>query len=297
MIEAYQSQFAMSSAEFTQEDQISMIHIKNQFAQAKITPHGGSVLSYQPVGQEDVLWVSPTAVFNGQKPVRGGIPICWPWFGAHPSDASLPAHGFVRNALWQLDSIEDLASGETQVVLSFHSNEATLKLWPHAFHLELCILVGQKLVMNLTTKNLEEAPLQITEALHTYFNIGQASQLPILGFDQTTHLDKLNDAPAEIQQGDIVLNPPMDSVYLNHQTKAIIQDTENQRQIWVEKQSSKSCVVWNPGPEIVKGFADIPDADWSNFVCVEAGNVLDNSVEIAAGQAHTLTMMLSSQPL
>ena len=282
------------------QESVGIIEVENTFATAKITTHGGCVLSFIPKSTpvtEDLLWVSPTAIYSGEKPIRGGIPICWPWFGAHPTEDDKPAHGFVRNAVWQLDDVATLASGTTEVTLSFKSTPVTWVIWPFNFHLELKIEVGEQLNLSLTTTNLSENEMILTEAFHTYFNIENANELNIVGLDNSRHLDKLTHAAEELHTGDLVLNPPMDSVYLDQTADVMIEDKGLNRQIKIAKQSSDSAVVWNPGPEIVKGFADIPDDQWPTFVCVEAGNIFDNAVKIPAGQKHKLTMQLSSQGL
>lgn len=292
-------QFDAKSVTFAMQENLMMIQVDNAFATAKITTHGGSVLSYIPKTNNgsgaDILWVSDIAVYDGKKPVRGGIPVCWPWFGAHPTEKTAPAHGFVRSAVWHLDHVADLPNGATEVVLTFESSEKTLAIWPYAFHLSLKIEIGEKLVMSMTTRNLSEFDMEITEALHTYFTVADARDLVVGGLEGSVHLDKLSNAPAEKQVAKVVLRPPMDSVYLNHTATAVMEDVGNQRQILVEKSHASSCVVWNPGPETVKGFADIRDEDWPIFACVEAGNVLDNAIQVPAGEQHTFVMMLSSR--
>lgn len=126
------AQFSAKGLSFRTQENVQIIQIDNEFSTAEITPHGGCVLSFIPKAHsniQDLLWVSPTAVYNAEKPVRGGVPVCWPWFGAHPTEESKPAHGFVRNAPWQLDQVNDLDSGATEVILSFESSEQTLKIW------------------------------------------------------------------------------------------------------------------------------------------------------------------------
>lgn len=297
----YAQQFNANSVTFKMQESLMMIEVDNAFAKAKITTHGGSVLSYIPKTNNgsgaDVLWVSDIAVYDGKKPVRGGVPVCWPWFGGHPADKTAPAHGFVRSAVWHLDHVADLPNGATEVVLTMESNEKTLAVWPYAFHLALKIEIGEKLVMSLITQNLSDFDIEITEALHTYFTVSDARDMLVKGLEGSIHLDKLTDAVGVKQVETVVMRPPMDSVYLNHTGDAVMVDQGNQREILIEKHHGSSCVVWNPGPETVKGFADIKDADWASFACVEAGNVLDNAIQIAAGHKHVFTMMVSSRTI
>lgn len=283
----------ISGVRLVKRDGVELIEIENHFASAVITTFGGSVLSYTPKHQQDLLWVSDRAVYDGTKPVRGGIPVCWPWFGKAVEEG-LPAHGFVRNMVWDIEAIEQLENGVVSVCLSCSSDSETEQLWPHQFKLSLCIQIGVFLTLNLTTHNLNDHEIQITEALHTYFNIADPRGLVIQGLEGSVHLDKLvDDAEPEIQRETVVLHPAKDSVYLDHTGKAMIEDQGHQRRIIVKKRNSQSSVVWNPGAEIVKGFADIDDQAWLEFVCVESGNVLDDVITIPAHSEHTLSVQYS----
>lgn len=283
-------QFDVEGVTFSTREGVELIHIENIFAKATITTYGATVLSFIPNGERDLLWVSNTAVYDGSKPVRGGIPVCWPWFGGAQKDG-LPAHGFVRNMVWQIHKITRCDNGETRVLLVCKSNEETLKQWLHAFELKLCVQISSTLTLTLTTVNLSEETMQLTEALHTYFAVANPVGMPIKGLENSTHLNKLIDnSPAEIQQETVVLNPAKDSVYLNQTADVILVDADNSREIVIQKRNSRSSVVWNPGPEIVKGFADIDDQAWLEFACVESGNVLDNIVSIAPHSEHLLSV-------
>lgn len=294
MVTEYTQAFQAEGVSFKMQENVMMIEVANDFASAKLTTHGGCVLSYKPTDSaQDLLWVSPTALYNGKKPVRGGVPVCWPWFGPHASEADLPAHGFVRNAVWHLENISNLPTGETEVLMTFDATERTKALWPYDFHLELKVTVGKKCIMSLTTHNLSQFEMPITEAFHTYFNIQNPVGMRINGLENTIHLDKLTNAPAETQQDTVVLNPPKDAVYLNVKQAISIEDTGHQRRILIEHEGGQSSVVWNPGSETVKGFGDIPDTAWQDFACVEIGNVLDNAIVIPANEKHTLTQLLS----
>lgn len=294
---SYQEKFTVEGIKFKHRDQVELIEIDNPFAKATITTLGGSVLSFMPKGQKDLLWVSDTAVYDGSKPIRGGVPVCWPWFGA-AKQPGLPAHGFVRSMVWDVEKAVHMDTGVTRVLLACESNEATLAQWPHAFSLKLCIEIGETLTLNLISANLSEEKVDITEALHTYFAVANPVGMQIKGLEGSTHLDKLvSDAQAEIQKEIVVLNPPKDSVYLNQTGTVAIIDADNNRQIVIEKRNSQSSVVWNPGPEIVKGFADIDDQAWLEFACVESGNVLDDFITLPSKAEHMLSVQYSVKPL
>lgn len=296
-MKSHQEKFAVEGIKFTHHDQVELIEIDNPFAKATITTMGGSVLRFMPKGQKEVLWVSDKAIFDGSKPVRGGVPVCWPWFGP-AKQPGLPAHGFVRSMVWSIEKAVHMDTGVTHVLLSCESNEETLAKWPYAFSLKLCIEVGESLTLTLISANLSDEPVEITEALHTYFSVANPVGMQITGLEGSTHLDKLKeDAPAEIQQDAVVLNPPKDSVYLNQSETVTIVDADNSRKIVIEKRNSQSSVVWNPGPETVKGFADIDDQAWLEFACVESGNVLDDSFTLASKAEHMLSVKYRVKPL
>lgn len=283
----------LSGVSFKQLDGIEAIEIENEYAKASITTYGACVLSYVPQQQQDLLWVSNKSVYDGSKPVRGGVPICWPWFGKALS-SDLPAHGFVRNKEWQLAKLEQLDSSVTRLQLTTQSDEQTKAMWPYEFELSLAIEIGRKLIMSLTTVNCDSDAFTVTEALHTYFNIGLPQGLRIEGLADSIHSDKLvNNALPQTQAGDVVLNPPMDSVFQNANKELQIHDEVNGRVIRIRSRNANSAVVWNPGAEIVKGFSDIAAQGWKEFACVESGNVLDDFVTIAPGSKHTLSVEYS----
>jgi len=293
MTSKYAKQFDVKGVTFSKRDGVELIYIENEFAKATITTYGATVLSFIPHGQRDILWVSDTAVYDGTKPVRGGVPVCWPWFGG-AATPGLPAHGFVRNMVWQVEKVVQLENGETRILLMCRSDENTLKIWKHEFELKLCVQVSHSLTLTLTTVNLGNEAVEITEALHTYFAVGNPVGLAIKGLENSTHLDKLVDnAPPEIQKEVLLLNPAKDSVYLNQTGDITIVDSDNSREIKIEKRNSQSSVVWNPGPEIDKGFADIDDQAWLEFACVESGNVLDNVVNVPVYSEHFLSVKYS----
>lgn len=281
---------------FERQDELPLITVKNAFATAKITPYGGQVLSFIPTNAKgiDLLWVSPTAVFNGQQAVRGGIPICWPWFGQHVTTSVLPAHGFVRNLLWRLDQIKTLENGATELVFSVKSCESTLEMWPYEFHLALVITVAETLSLRLITTNLSQQEMRFTEAFHSYFNVENVSNVSVSGLEGSVEVDALNKMARSVQAGSLSLSPPIDSIFLNHSDSARIEDERLSRHIFIHKQSSSSTVVWNPGSEIVKGFKDIPEESWPDFLCVESGNVFEDTVVLAPSERHELLLILSS---
>ncbi|MFO7604157.1 MAG: D-hexose-6-phosphate mutarotase [Gammaproteobacteria bacterium] len=299
------SRFSHPHVTFSRHDQLEMIDIRNAFGSARLTPYGGTVLSYVPQGGIDTLWVSETAVYDGSKPVRGGVPVCWPWFGAydpsamgaHPSDSNKKAHGFARYADWEVESVSDQPGGATQVVLSLAPSEAIAAVWPYDFKLQLAVTLGESLQLELIAENRSRQDWVVSEALHTYFRVAEAEGLTLRGLEGVRYQDKLRDSAVATQDGVLRIAPPLDCVYLDHPGTVVIEDDGNQRAIELRKQNSHSTIVWNPGAEGVKAFADMPDDQYHAMLCVEAGNALDNAYRLKAGETHRLGMSIATRPL
>lgn len=278
---------------FTKRGEVDIVEINTELAQASVSLQGATVLSFKSVQQHALLWVSQQAVYDGEKAIRGGIPICWPWFGK-ANQTGLMAHGFVRNRAWDLQEVIELDNGHIQLLFSISDSPQTLAIWPHKFNLTLSVDIGESLSLALSTENVNDHPIEITEALHTYFNIAEPEKLEIDGLQLSTHIDTLNtDRDPEIQISKVQLNPPKDSVYLEQPGALSLDDHGNRRIILIEKQNSRSTIVWNPGPEIIKGFVDMDNEAWREFACVESGNVWDEKVEIAPHETHTIKISYS----
>ncbi len=297
-VEALQKTFSVEGVRFYRQDGLVMVEVRNAAANALLTTHGASVLSFTPlseaISQQDWLWVSESAVYSGEKPVRGGIPVCWPWFG-QADKPGLPAHGFVRNQVWELASVSAVSPTQTELVLTSASSPDTLALWPHAFELQLTVIIGESLALSLMTYNLSDQPVDITEALHTYFSVSNAPEIVVDGLQGSECFDKLTYAESYFQTAPLKIQPPIDSVFIDQTEPVMIRDPGYNRCIRIEKESAVSSVVWNPGPEIIKGFADMNDQAWPKMLCVEAGNVLQNAVTVPPNAEHTFRMVLTEQ--
>lgn len=299
MLGQLKQQFAhVKGITFEQRGSIILISAETEDGRAVVTTQGGCVLSFQSKqgDQQECLWVSESAIYDGSKPVRGGIPICWPWFGAAPREG-LPAHGFVRNRVWQLLNAENLSDGRIGLELMVESDEETLVMWPVPFKLSLKIEVGATLTVSLTTTNLSDQSQSLTEAFHSYFAIADIQTVQVSGLEGSEQHDKLTSAAPVTQTGALSVSPPMDSVFLNLQQPLQLQDKGWQRQIEIQHQGAASAVVWNPGAEIIKGFADMDDRAWPGMLCVEVGNVLQNAVTIPSQASHSMTMTLKATSL
>jgi glucose-6-phosphate 1-epimerase len=270
--------------------------ITNPGGGAEIALQGAQVLTWAPVGQPAVVWLSPEAKFAAGKSLRGGAPVCWPWFGPHPEDPAKPGHGFARNLDWQVIDAQRVAEG-TRLVLGFVPGAAQQALWPYEAALELAVTVGECLSLALTTRNTGTVPLTITQALHTYIHVGDIAAARVDGLDGCEYIDKVDGGARRRQSGPVTIGGEVDRVYLGCPGEAVIVDEVLRRRIRIGKSGSQSCVVWNPWAEKGAKFGDMGDDGYRRMLCVETTNAGDDVVTIASGRSFTLATEYSVEPL
>jgi glucose-6-phosphate 1-epimerase len=265
-------------------------------ASAEIYLHGAQITSWQPAGHEEVLFLSADSRFADGKAIRGGIPICFPWFRAKSDDPKAPAHGLVRTKAWTLQSI-DPAGDEVVVVLARESDEFTRLWFPHDFFAVHRITVGRSLKLELMVGNAGATSFQFEDALHTYNRVGDAQRLAIQGLDHTAYLDNRDGNALKLQSGDFHFTRDTDNAYLNTNTPVEIVDPVLNRRIRLEKQNSLTTVVWNPWAADAAKLADLGDDEWTQFACVEAANILSAAVTLHPGEEHTTTALITAENL
>lgn len=225
--------------------------ITNALASASICLQGGQLLSWQPTASaEPVIWLPSAATFAPKAPIRGGIPVCWPWFSAHGSEASFPMHGFARTQPWQVKSTRSLDDGSTEISLTLLITSAMQAMWPHQAQLDLLINVGNTLKIALITRNLCDSDFILTEALHTYFSVSDIAQVHVDGLDGIHFHDKAAGWTEDDQAGTIPFAAEVDRVYVNTPERCTIVDPGFNRRIHIAKMGSQSTVVLNPWAEI-----------------------------------------------
>jgi glucose-6-phosphate 1-epimerase len=266
-------------------------------ATAEIYLHGAQVTSWRPTGGEDVIFLSEHSQFEKGKAIRGGIPICFPWFRNKLDDPKAPSHGVVRTKAWELDSLET-HGGTVVVSLSTVSDEGTRAWWPHDFHLVHRATIGAELTQELVTTNTGAAPARFEEALHTYYRVGAAESVRIRGLDGVAYLDNTDDNREKRQEGDIVFTAQTDRAYLDTTHAVEILDPVLLRRIRLEKQNSRTTVVWNPWSTGAQSLSDLGDEEWRTMACVEASNMRAYPVDLAPGQQHTMktVIMVAAAP-
>lgn len=269
---------------------LPLLRVSNAFAESEISLFGGHVLTYRRHGEAPLLWLSDKAVLDGSKPIRGGIPLCWPWFGPAPErvGSGKPAHGFARTTLWTLDGVSDHEDG-TLVHLSLRDSESTRLLWDHDFELELDVLVGRELSLVLTTRNTGSAPLVYNGALHSYLHISDPAAVAVSGLGDS-YLDKVVGGRHAQQQGPLTLSGALDRIYLHADASVFVQDA--QRRIEVTSGNHDSIVVWTPWLEGATAMADMSDDGYLNMLCVEAAITGEAGIVVAAGEEHSLSTVI-----
>eukprot|EP00276_Gloeochaete_wittrockiana_P006724 CAMPEP_0184656668 /NCGR_PEP_ID=MMETSP0308-20130426/16672_1 /TAXON_ID=38269 /ORGANISM="Gloeochaete witrockiana, Strain SAG 46.84" /LENGTH=305 /DNA_ID=CAMNT_0027093897 /DNA_START=163 /DNA_END=1081 /DNA_ORIENTATION=+ len=231
-------------------------------ASAEVYLQGANVVSWKSNFVEYLL-LSDTAVFEEDKPIRGGIPICWPQFGP----GELPQHGFARNQPWALGSSRVTKDQDVIVTLELADNDFSRGLWPYKFRAFYTIrLTGAQLNCELKIVNTDDKPFSFTGALHTYLRVSNVADIQIRGLGKVKYIDKLADgAEVEELKDPLSLEGPADRVYLDAPNELRLLDRKVKRGVVVRKYGFKDAVVWTP-------WDKHPSAEWPEFVCLEAAS-------------------------
>jgi len=268
---------------------IPVVEIRNQQASVIISLQGAHVLSWKPQDQDEVIWLSDDATFVPGKSVRGGIPICWPWFGAHSNNTAYPAHGFARTVQWQVINTQAISEGETDITFSLTTSEmdnTIQQMWPSATTVEYRVNVTKNLTLKLTTYNHSDSAITIGQALHTYFSVNDINNTTVFGLEGKTYLDKPDSFNSKIQVGPIFISSEVDRVYLDTVDDVIIDDKI--RKVIIKKQGSHSTVVWNPWKDVAEKMGDLGKNGYIRMLCVESSNAADDVITINPNESHTL---------
>jgi glucose-6-phosphate 1-epimerase len=272
---------------------LAKVRVTGSQATAEIYLHGAQVTSWRPVGADEVLFLSEHSHWQDGRAIRGGIPICAPWFGEKVDDPKAPSHGFVRLREWDLDSVTAAADGTVAVTLSTESDEASRRWWPHEFRMVYRVVIGATLRLELTMVNTGNAGFEFAEALHTYFQEGDVRTVRARGLDGVTYQDKVDGNRDKAQSGDLTFAGATDNVYLNTRGSVELVDPTLRRTIRTEKLNSTTTVVWNPGQAGAAALIDLGNDEWRHMVCVEACNIRSAVVSLGPGEEHTMTAILS----
>ena len=264
-------------------------------AVAHVYLHGAHVAHFQPAGERPVLWMSGESRFESGKPIRGGVPICFPWFGPKAGAADAPQHGLVRTRPWALRAVTP-EDGRLRATLELISDESTRGYFPHDLRVSLDVAVGPSLSLTLTVHNTGPLPFTFEEALHSYFAVSDVRRVLLHGLEGVNFVDK-TAAGARLpgDAGPIAIATETDRVYLGTEARVTIEDPGWERRIVVSKSGSRTTVVWNPWVAKAKAMPDFGDDEWPGMVCVETANALDDAVSLAPGQSQATTATIEVQ--
>jgi D-hexose-6-phosphate mutarotase len=262
-------------------------------AEATIYLHGAHVTHYQPRRQQPVLFMSRQSQFAAGKPIRGGVPICLPWFAAKEDDPSAPMHGFARLFDWTVESTQRIDQDRASVTLRFDAPPDSMqKYWPDQFEARYIVTVGNELEMQLQVTNRSSSSFTFTEALHSYLSVGDISRTSVLGLEGTEYLDKVTQRTVRQPNEPICFDAETDRVYISTMTTCVVDDRGLKRKIAIAKSGSRSTVVWNPWIAKAKALPDFADDEWRGMLCDETANTRQNPVTLALGDSHSMTAIV-----
>lgn len=264
---------------------IEAVCVDTPFSTVAISPHGAQVLSFVPEDFSDILWLSPESRHPPQA-IRGGVPVCWPYFARQGQPDDVPQHGYARTSAWRLADAQRDEDGTVTLRFALPNETGA------ALDLSMTVRVGRALEQSLITHNRGAESQRFTQALHTYFTVADATQVRVAGLDGLRYANKY-DGQDYVQAGEWNLHDPRDPgrsdrIYADTGRHFELIDTAGQRRITLETSGSRTLVVWNPGAEGARTFTDMPPEEWRHFVCLEAANAGSDVIELAPGAHHTL---------
>lgn len=261
--------------------------ISNSQGSGSIAMQGAQVLDWRPGGQEPVVWLSDDAKFQEGKSLRGGAPVCWPWFGPHPDDPSKPSHGFARNLEWEPVETAEVPGG-TRILLRLIPGEAQRSMWPYMAELTLSVTMGKRLRLELTTRNTGTEGFELTQAIHTYFRVGNIGDAQVVGLKGCDYVDKVGIDAVRRQEGPIEISREVDRIYFGCPGDSVIVDRALKRHIRISKSGSSSYVVWNPWIDKSAALGDMGAHGYRQMICVETTNAGADRVSVPPGNSFSL---------
>lgn len=269
--------------------------ITTPVCRALVSQQGAQLLEFQALGRKPLLWLSPRAHFQPGKAIRGGVPLCFPWFGPHPVDSRLPAHGFARTRDWTLAQA-DTAGDALQLAFTLHSDAQTRALWPHDFVATLVMILGRTASLQLHVANTGTEDFRFGFALHSYFPVTDIRQARVDGLEGVEYIDQLHAGRARFrQEGPLRFTGETDRIYLHAPSECCLADEAGGQAIRICAPDCRSIVAWNPWQDKAARLADMAPEGWQGMVCVESGNVEDDQVTLPAGASKVFSLLLESE--
>lgn len=298
-VEELNDKFGISGNLVFETDSDGLIYclINNENSIARIFLQGSQITDFIKMGTDPVLFLSEQSQFKKSKVIRGGIPISWPWFADHPTERDFTAHGFARTSEWNIIKTSQIDPDTTRIITELKNTEDNWKFFPFKFTLNAIFNVGEKLELELITKNEDTKEFTFTSALHSYYDVGNIADVNIAGLENKEYIDKVDNYSIKHQEGEVIINSETDRIYLDTNGECIIRDSGYKRDIRIIKEGSATTVIWNPWADKAKAMIDLGDQDHNRFVCVETANAGDESITLSPGSTHSLKTTISVDSL
>jgi len=269
------------------QGELTLLIIEHPEFRAAFSLQGGQLIAWQPLNQSAVIWLSDRTEFTQGKAIRGGVPICWPWFGP----ASKPSHGFARISQWQLGQCEESAQ-QVKVAMTLRDSAETRAVWPHPFNLSLIAeLSADSCQLSLKI----EGDFESTAALHSYFSVGDSETVSVSGLGDS-YIDKVRDNELGSQRGEQTYHGEVDRIFTQPTVESILKDPQLKRAIKIRHQGHTDVVTWNPGEVLSQSMSDMDDEGYRTMVCVETARIGQPFITTRTTPAE-LTVTITPLPL
>jgi glucose-6-phosphate 1-epimerase len=247
---------------------MDIIHVSNAFGAGRVSVQGAQLLDWQVKGQQPMLWCSDAKHWQPGEPIRGGIPLCFPWFGPAPTGKATavpgPAHGFARRLNWRLVHHHDYQLG-SELLFELTDNPTTRALWPHAFIARIRIQLGHCINVGFSYETVGVKGVNATAALHSYLHVKDIEQVGLLGLGP-----RYREAGQLQRNGQVtLLQGVTDRIYDAPTPYTTINDLGYNRTLSLWHRGHSDVVLWNPWQELT----DAPEQQWRNFVCLETARI------------------------
>lgn len=272
-----------------EQSELGKVQLENGHGKMEVYLQGAQLTSYHPLGGGEKMWLSQSSNFSPHKAIRGGAPICWPWFGQHQSNTTLPQHGFARTSLFQLDKLVHYPQGHSELTLSLESTTASLKLWPFQFKLTVTFNLAETLSIKVTTKNLSPHSMPLTQAIHSYFRVKDSRKIQIKGTNNCNYFDKVNNCMATQNDDDLCIINETDRIY--YRENALIELIDEDSRLQLQHKGSDSSVIWNPWQIKAESMSDFDNDGFQHMLCVESA-ITSDEFRLSAGDSHELIQVI-----
>lgn len=282
--------------ETSRRGELPFLTLSGETSSLEVSPYGAHVLGWTPKGGRPVLFASARSAFTPGQPIRGGVPLVFPWMGPR-KDGPGALHGFARIREWSVVQAGAAAGGGVAVEMETSSDEASRALWPASFRARLLVQADERLRLRLTVSNAGQSPMQFDAAFHTYFAVSDVREIRVGGLESCGFLDRLVGQNMPPAGAPISFTGETDRAYLQTGHTCTIEDPAWHRRLVVAKSGSRTTVVWNPWIAKAKAMPDFGDDEWPSMVCVETANAFADAVTIEAGCSHVMEALISVEAL